>query len=487
MNRNTTRFALPCLVALFLGALYFRTLSPGLTWANDGADGGDLITAAATGGVPHPTGYPTYLAIASVFLKIPIGSLAFRTNLLSLICAVFAALVVYGIVTASGGSVFSAFLASLAFGTFPLIWSQAIITEVNALNALFCALIIFFLVARAPNSIADLAGGIALGLGIGNHVTSAFLLPLLFVNELKHPSVIKGGFWTQSLPYAKAFARRILGLCLGLSIYGILPFRARSQSPVNWGDAVDPGGFLWLVTGQMYRSRLDHLGGNYLWSGFQIWGNFLLEQAGVVGLALIFVVLAILYKSSRLYLVTAWIVLVYSAFSIIYYSPDSYVYLVPVLIALSIWMGLAGGWLVENIKWKKSFFKPLASFCFLLLFVLRAIFMIPHMDLSTDRTAEQYARAALDSAPPNAIIITTGDEATFSLWYFHYAYHQRSDVAVVCSDLLSQPWYHRVLKYTYPGLIVPDTLSPQGVILANAQRPICQAGPNLDQRIECSR
>ena len=38
---------------------YLRTLAPGITWANDGYDSGDLITAAVTGGVAHPTGYPT--------------------------------------------------------------------------------------------------------------------------------------------------------------------------------------------------------------------------------------------------------------------------------------------------------------------------------------------------------------------------------------------------------------------------------------------
>jgi len=39
--------------------LYARTLAPGLTWAHHAADGGDLLAAALTVGVPHPSGYPT--------------------------------------------------------------------------------------------------------------------------------------------------------------------------------------------------------------------------------------------------------------------------------------------------------------------------------------------------------------------------------------------------------------------------------------------
>ncbi len=60
----------PLVLAISLIAVYLFTMAPGLTWANSGADGGDLITAAATGGVAHPTGYPTFLLIAAS-LSIP--------------------------------------------------------------------------------------------------------------------------------------------------------------------------------------------------------------------------------------------------------------------------------------------------------------------------------------------------------------------------------------------------------------------------------
>ena len=61
------------ILALSLSMVYWRTLAPGLTWANDGADGGDLITAAATGGVPHPGGYPLYILLARLFQFLPAG------------------------------------------------------------------------------------------------------------------------------------------------------------------------------------------------------------------------------------------------------------------------------------------------------------------------------------------------------------------------------------------------------------------------------
>ncbi|MGC8878576.1 MAG: protein O-mannosyl-transferase family, partial [Anaerolineae bacterium] len=56
--------------------VYLITLAPSITWCNDGADGGDLITATVTGGVPHPSGYPTYLLLGSLFVHLPLGDLA---------------------------------------------------------------------------------------------------------------------------------------------------------------------------------------------------------------------------------------------------------------------------------------------------------------------------------------------------------------------------------------------------------------------------
>src|SRR5260221_6952190 len=84
-----TDLAMLCPLLVGAGALivYLATLAPGLTWANNGADGGDLITAAVTGGVAHPPGYPTYLLLAPAPLAPPFRSLALPPNPLSPSCA----------------------------------------------------------------------------------------------------------------------------------------------------------------------------------------------------------------------------------------------------------------------------------------------------------------------------------------------------------------------------------------------------------------
>ncbi|MFN8569171.1 MAG: DUF2723 domain-containing protein [Kouleothrix sp.] len=142
----------PVLVALVLAAAYLRTLAPGITWANDGSDSGDLVTAAATLGVPHPSGYPTYVLLARLFQLIPLGDLAYRTTLLSAAAAVLAALGVYAITRALLAGDLPGWLAAataagaaLALGLTPVLWGQAVVAEVYALNALFAALALWLL------------------------------------------------------------------------------------------------------------------------------------------------------------------------------------------------------------------------------------------------------------------------------------------------------------------------------------------------------
>jgi hypothetical protein len=404
------------------------------------------------------------------------------------VCTVAAAVIIYKIMRSMDQTVFSASVASLAFGTFPLVWSQAITTEVNALNGLFAAILLYIFIKRISQPLVDVLWGIIAGLGLGNHLIILFMLPLLFV-DLAFPVEVskKDTLGKKSIAANLGiFVRRLAGLCLGLCVYLLLPLRAGAKAPVNWGNAVTLHGLIWLVTGKMYWARLNDFNGNYLMAGVQSWSHFIVEQLGVFGLLAVFIVLAVLFKRSRIYLSTGWLVLIYSLFSVLYYSPDSYVYLIPALISISIWIGLGSGWVVEKITTKNPNFKALAELGFFTFILIHAFLEIPKMDLSGDLTSERYAQVVLNTAPNKAIIFTEGDEATFALWYMHYVYHQRPDVAIISSDLIAQPWYPDVLKYTYPDLILGNKPGVEGIIFDNQKRPVCHAGSDLQTIAICS-
>src|ERR1700675_4851545 len=69
----------PILVGGIAFVVYLRTLMPGIAFG----DWGEMQSVPHVLGVAHPTGYPTYILIAWLAELVPIGSIAFRANLLS--------------------------------------------------------------------------------------------------------------------------------------------------------------------------------------------------------------------------------------------------------------------------------------------------------------------------------------------------------------------------------------------------------------------
>src|SRR5262249_55419539 len=154
-------------------------------WWFGGSDSGDLVSAAAEPGVPHPTGYPLFIVLGHLATLIPGAEPAARVNALNALLAALAVGAVAATIAAlappaskspgspgmsptppppedaverelagrrpageapvvnSHGDVITpvaAAVAALATGTSSLFWSQAIIGEVYALHAALVAL-----------------------------------------------------------------------------------------------------------------------------------------------------------------------------------------------------------------------------------------------------------------------------------------------------------------------------------------------------------
>jgi hypothetical protein len=483
---------------LSLLAVYLRTLAPGLTWANDGRDGGDLITAAATGGIAHPSGYPLYLLLARLFQSLPAGSLAYRTNLLSAVAMALAAVLVYQLVVDSCSKLHAwpaALAAGFAFGLAPLAWSQAVITEVYGLQALLVALVLYLYTSPRLLSISrpmqlDRWRGLALGLAMSNHVTAVLLVPAALVFGSLHRQAGAEGThsWFQSFELHRGALLRQAGMALiGLSPYLILPLRALSNPPVNWGNPVTPERFWWLVSGQLYRSYYLQWDLPELWERLQAWAGLLTGQWGLIGLALALFGLVYFFTPSRLLLFTVWQALVYSAFAMLYGSADSYVYLLPVCISLAVWVGLGLAGILNREGLRSNLMGPAVSILFILYLFGSAAYHWPQVDASQDRRAEDFGGQVLGSAPANALVFAKGDEAVFTLWYFCFALRARPDLIVVAEDLLHFDWYQESLRSTYPSLIVPGPFPwPTTLTSSNPSRPVCYVQASGPTPMECS-
>ncbi len=318
-----------------------------------------LIAAAATGGIAHPTGYPFYLLLAGLFQFIPVGSLAFRTNLMSAIAATSAGLLVYGIIIKAISRAdtrwkwLAALAGGMAFGLSPLLWSQAVITEVYTLNSLFVTIILFLslnpLSEKFQPKYQDILIGLIFGLAMGNHITIIFLLPIIILTTVyRKPSQENERKWIEGwLIDGRSIVRRMIGMGVGLLVYLDLPFRAFSHPPVNWGNPVTFSGFTWLVSGALYQRLLMDLSVITVLARLQSVDALLLSQFGIIGLIVAFIGLIVFFKPTRLNFSLLWIVVSYSAFTIGYTTSDAFLYLIPVFICFTIWIGIGVGGVMQ--------------------------------------------------------------------------------------------------------------------------------------------
>ena len=466
---------LPLGIILILAFAYSNTIALDLTWAHFSADGGDLITAAATGGVPHPSGYPLYLILGRLFLLFPTGTLAFRTNLLSSVCTILASLFLYSyLVMQFKGRTLQhlvAFLAAISYGLAPFVWGQALVTEIYSLHGLLIIACLCVLSMKS-NSVNDWMCGFILGIAATNHVTAITLFPLLLFDFQKK----------LLLPF-QSNLRRTIGVIIGLSPYLLLPLRASVDPPINWGDASTLSGFLWLVSGRIYQPYWFSLTGLEMIQRFRAFAGLLVGQFTWVGVLLGSYGLLSM-PTRRVFIPTFWIGSIFLFISIVYGSHDSQVSLIPFWLVFSIW-------LAYGLQDLLAIFREKAKLLWILpgLYLVVIIVHIPssfiHTDLTNDHQARDFINSVMEKLPQRSLVFVEGDEQIFSLWYAQFAERQRSDIVIVAEDLLSYGWYLENLEHTYNGLKIPQTDQIQSLdlIAANPDRVICYIGP--DKSLYC--
>jgi hypothetical protein len=82
------------LLAVTTLTVYVRTLYPGLTLHGDTPKFQYLGSVLGTA---HPPGYPLYILLSYCFSKLSLGTMAFRMNLLTAVCATIAVVLTYAV------------------------------------------------------------------------------------------------------------------------------------------------------------------------------------------------------------------------------------------------------------------------------------------------------------------------------------------------------------------------------------------------------
>ena len=128
----------------------------------------------------------------------------------------------------------------------------------------------------------------------------------------------------------------------------------------------------------------------------------------------------------------------------------------------------AVGWLRVRIRW--------AEWLALLLPVLQIAVFWGQMDVSEERTAMQWATQVLEAAPPRALVLSSQDAQTFTLWYARDALASRPDVVVVDQDLWAQAHYRHTLTEAL-GISNTDVGLSVEEVAALTERPVVAVAP----------
>lgn len=327
-------------VWIIVFSLYLFTLAPAVTLE----DSGELTVAADYMGVPHPPGYPLWTLLSWfsqwVFHGIEYHGYpnpAWAVGLMSavfasLACAILALLVsrsgadmmrgmkrataVLGLKTESKICWTAGVSAGLLLAFSPVLWSQAVIVEVYALNCFFMItllMLIYRWMSRPEENATFYAIAYVFGLGLTNHHTLFFLGPaVLFAMGFRDRSLFRDSvailcllgsaflFYraysaepppdgiADGLDYQYLFAflllvapaglfvyhrklftewNRILiagaAVALGLSFYLFMPIASDQNPPHNWGYTRTWEGFMHSFTrGQYERISPSDIFGN---------------------------------------------------------------------------------------------------------------------------------------------------------------------------------------------------------------------------------
>jgi hypothetical protein len=210
-------------------------------------DAGEFAAAAAVLGVAHAPGYPLYVLLAKAFgFLLPLGTWAYRTNLLSAACGAAALALFSDALRRLGAGQAARLGAALVLGLTPLCSRHSAVTEVFSLH-LLCAAALLWIVAAAGDRLLQpgpaAALGLTFGLGLGDHQTLALVLPALLLAGRGKP---------ESLPRACACAA--LGAAAGFGVHAALPLRALKNPPLDWDHATTLSSFWRLLARKDYGS-----------------------------------------------------------------------------------------------------------------------------------------------------------------------------------------------------------------------------------------
>ena len=407
-------------------------------------DDGLFLMAGAHLGVAHPPGYPLYTFIVFLFTHLPFGSVAFLGHLSSAVLGAFACGCIYLCGRLIGASPVPALTATWLFAASEHFWSQAIVTEVYALNALFFFGLYALLVygVRQPHRTGIwIVAAAAYGLSLANHV------PL---TVLSTPGLILLVFAVRRTIYRKLPLLLAILVCCAVFPYVWMIWRSHHEILINFYGPIDTLKEVWFYVSRQGYVDVD-TSPSAGWVDrfkFMRWlGNEFLWQLTLPGFALSVLGLVVLFRKRQIAIAASGllvflgnsIVLIlllrfdFDDFQVAVFRPYSLLCYGIQAIWLGIGLHVVYSWLARSFS-SRTVRQPkvrigaagLAGLA-LVCWSVNAHWQVN--DRADSDFAERYAEMQLDLVPEDGVLFVFAD-ATGPIGYYRYVENRRPDVTL---------------------------------------------------------
>ncbi len=456
---------IPVIIFISTFLVYITFLAPSIFKG----DSAEFCITAYILGIPHPNGFPVYTWIGHLFTMLPIGSVAYRVNLMSAFFGAVTVSLIYVIVlkiaildkkiisdiksSLPAKSIrssyinvyrFIAVIAALSLAFSKTFWLQAEFAEVYTFNAFFIALMIVILLLWSKNRDNKFLYIFFLiyGLSIGAHTSNILFMPafLVFIALINYKIFLN----------IKNVSLFTLLFIIGLSQFIYLLIRA-SQYPV-YSD-ISPGlyGWLHLITAEQYSNYLifsiSEIPKRILMYLEFFKADFLLTGSilGIIGL------IGLLKKNIKVFALLTLMFISNGVFFLNYYVLDVEVMFIPSFLLFSIFIGIGIAGIFDLIRYISNNFKVEISIknmninsfkLFTVFILLLSLLFIPitsyitnynQIEQMDDDGFTYFAYTALKEVPSNSTIITYWKSYT-AFKYFQIVDTINQNVTIIAVD-----------------------------------------------------
>ncbi len=422
----TTRdAAVAAAVAATCATLYLITLAPGLP--HPSGDSHELTTAAATLGIAHRTGYPLFTWLGALFAyALPVGTIAVRTNVMCALLAAAGVAGVYGLARQLALRPLVAAFTALLLGVGTTYWSQAVLTEVYAVNVFVMTVQLNLLVAWSRRRTPALLIGFAFvfGLSPGTHMSNLGLAPAyaLFI-LLVDPAILRR---------PRTIAAMLAAFLLGLAQFAWLPLRAHTaRFPNPTPDTLE--GFWQYTLGAFAGSRFAFPLAE-LPARLALYLRFLAENFTPAGIGAGLLGMWVLLRRDAL---RFWLVLPVYVTNVVVFSQLAVFDLDVFFLAGYVVFVLFVGFGVDALGGAVRPFVPAALRTAGAAAVLAAGLLVlargsfAANDRRADTAVDDFQRSLFAMLPPDAVLVAPSGVFAGSVMYYHDVLGLRPDVQLV--------------------------------------------------------